>query len=89
LQELTRTRCFAVRIAFGFSGRVAYPPLLDLSEFPEFDEFLTLTHDDGESSPVHNVYLTLGVPEKRGPLLEEFAELPRRLRGYPPLAPYF
>lgn len=69
-----------MRIAFGFSGGVAYPPLLDLSEFSEFDEFLTLTYDDDESSPVHNVYLTLGEPEKRGPLLEECAELPRRLR---------
>jgi len=65
-----------------------YPPLRNLPDFMAFDEFLSVTHEEDMYPAVHKVYLTVGEPEVTGPLLEEFAELSRRLKNYPPLAPY-
>ena len=65
-----------------------YPPLHNLLDFMEFDEFLTVTHKDDIYPAVHKVYLTVCEPEALEPLLGEFAELSRRLKNYPPLAPY-
>jgi len=67
---------------------MSYPPLRDLSEFEEFEEFLTLTYEDDVYPAVHKVYMAADEPAKTGPLLEEFAELSRRLKEYPPLIPF-
>jgi hypothetical protein len=70
---------------------IAYPPLRDLSEFEEFEEFeefLTLTYEDDMHPAVHKVYMAADKSAKTGPLLEEFAELSRRLKEYPPLIPF-
>ena len=80
LKDLPRLQCLP---------EMSFPPFSHIQEFESyFDEFLLLPMKVDGDTYGHRLYLTADEPEKTGPLLAELAELTRRLKEYPPLAPY-